>query len=334
MSLRRLVPSRPRPEAPFGALRVAAIVDEFTEAGLEPEVTLLSLDARVWRAQLAIFRPQLLFVESAWRGAGDSWRLRVAAYPGRSDSRLDEVVDWCRGRGIPTVFWNKEDPVHFDRFLERARRFDRVYTTDQGRLDDYRRALGRDAEVLMFAAQPRLHHAGGGRREDVVCFAGSYGDATLAERRGDLEMLLDAAAGFDLRILDRHSRARHPFPERYRPHLADGVSYRRLADLQRRYKVFLNVNSVKGSRTMFSRRVFELLASGAAVVSNASAGLSELFGDVVAVVGSKEEAREAIGSFLADDGRERAERGMRRVLEAHTWEARLRTVCAGVGLSA
>ena len=43
---------------------IAAVVDEFTRVCLAPEVKLLSLDARIWKIQLAMFKPDLLFVES------------------------------------------------------------------------------------------------------------------------------------------------------------------------------------------------------------------------------------------------------------------------------
>jgi hypothetical protein len=337
---RSIYGSRPAADRPLRNLRVAAVVDEFTQACLEPEVTLLPVDARMWRAQLALFRPQLLFVESAWRGAGGSWKKRIASYPGVSDDTLPALVRWFRNRDLPAVFWNKEDPVHFDRFAERARLFDHVFTTDGACVDRYVATCGLPADrvsPLLFAAQPALHHPDGGPREDVVCFAGSYGEAELGDRRRDLDMLLDAAGDFDLRILDRNWQARgdaKAYPERHRRFLRPGVDYRELAALQRRYKVFLNVNAVRDSATMFSRRVFEIVASGAALVSSPNAGIAALFGDVVAQVDGADAARAAIRRFLEDDAHREATaaRGLERVLAGHTYEHRLRQVCAAIGL--
>src|SRR5262249_8919100 len=154
---------------------------------------------------------------------------------------------YCRRRSIPTVFWNKEDPVHFARFIHVARLFDHVFTTEEACLDAYRGA-GVPADrvhPLLFAAQPAMHYPGNGARENVVCFAGSYGEAELGARRTDLEFLLDAATEFPLRILDRQAGARgNSFPERYQSFVRPGVDYRELAELQRRYKVFLNVNAI------------------------------------------------------------------------------------------
>ncbi len=84
------------PAKPLRGLRVAAVVDEFTRACLAPEVTLVNLHARLWRAQLAAFRPDFLFVESAWRGASNSWHRRLASYPNRDDQTIARLVRHCR----------------------------------------------------------------------------------------------------------------------------------------------------------------------------------------------------------------------------------------------
>lgn len=325
---------------PLRALRVAAVLDEFSRACLLPDVTLLSLDARLWRMQLAWFRPDLLFVESAWRGSRDSWKLRVASYEGRRDDTLARLVAHCRAKHIPTVFWNKEDPVHFHRFVDSASLFDFVFTTDEGVVSEYERACGKapgSVQPLLFAAQPELHHPVGANPHDIVCFAGSYGEAEFPERRRDLEMLLDASMGLQLEILDRTARTKiqdKGFPERFRPYVIGSLDYRALADKYRSCKVFLNVNSVRESKTMFSRRVFELLACGASVVSSPSAGIEALFGDTVAVTSTRQEAERAIRRFLEDEGHrlEAAARGIRRVFGRHTYEDRLREVCAAVGV--
>jgi glycosyltransferase involved in cell wall biosynthesis len=161
--------------------------------------------------------------------------------------------------------------------------------------------------------------------------------AELGARRTDLEFLLDAASQFPLRILDRQAGAtNNSFPERYRRFVRPGVDYRALASLQRRYKVFLNVNAIRDSRTMFSRRVFELLASGAAVVSSPNAGISELFGDVVAIANDRDEATAAIRRFLEDSAHREAvaAREIERVAAAHAHAHRVREVCRAVGLPA
>jgi hypothetical protein len=319
---------------PFGHLRVAAVLDEFSRACLAPEVKLLDLHARRWRLQLATARrPDLLLVESVWLGRAESWK--------RSLEEIPAIVSHCRKRGVPTAFWNKEDPVFFDRFLDTAKHFDVVFTTDEACLPAYERRLGRGSDTvrcLPFFAQPTLHRPprpGEPARTSTVCFAGSYGEPELPERRRELEVLLEAAVPFGLTILDRARGPHKRFPDRFAPYLRPPVRYADLADHYRRHRVFLNVNSVASSPTMFARRVFELLACGTAVVSSPSVGMERLFGDVVAVARDEREARDAIERFLGDDAHyaEVTARGIERVREAHTAAHRLADVCAAAGIA-
>ena len=90
---------------------------------------------------------------------------------------LRELVAWCKEQGIPTVFWNKEDPPNYERFIETAKLFDRVFTVDVDCVPRYVKDLGHDrVEVLPFAAAPRIHNpiaAPDGRTFDIA-FAGTY----------------------------------------------------------------------------------------------------------------------------------------------------------------
>jgi glycosyltransferase involved in cell wall biosynthesis len=332
--------STPRRGARFADLKVAAVVDEFTRASLAPEVRLLSLDARLWPIEIAWFRPDFVFVESAWRGHSDTWKKKIASYPGRRRSvHLPALLFACRRLGIPTAFWNKEDPVHYDRFVAAAAGFDAVFTTAAERVADYRRDLGHDRiAALPFAVQPAIYHPDPGAdprpRADRILFAGSYGESHFPERRRQLEMLLDGALavpGAELCIFDRNAAAVDPdkrFPDRFAPHIAGSRSYRALADEYRAARVGLNVNSVTDSPTMFSRRVVEMLACGLPVVSAPGRGITELLGDLVTVVDSADQARAACAALLTDRPRwtDLSSRGAAAVAADHTIESRLAQV--------
>ena len=101
------------------------------------------------------------------------------------------------------------------------------------------------------------------------------------------------------------------------------------------HKVFLNVNSVVDSPTMFSRRVFELLACDAAVISTESAGIERTFGDLVPVVTTAEEAKEALAGLIGDDDhrREVVTRARRLVMTEHTYRQRLALIAQTLGYS-
>ncbi len=334
-------PATPAPrsgvEAPdltnVSSLRVACIHDEFTFASYAPECNLLPLTPANWEQELTAFAPQLLFVESAWRGKDDLWGKKVSH---RSREVVD-LVEHCRKRGIPTAFWNKEDPVHFGTFINTAKLFDHVFTTDVDCIPRYRRALGHDrVHLLPFACQPAQHNPlEKYQRKDALCFAGAY-YARYPERQRDLESF---ARNFGeaprLEIFDRNygkSDPSYAFPEEYRQFIVGTLPFEEIDRAYKGYRYALNLNSIKDSQTMFARRVYELLASNTVTVSNFSRGIRLMFGDLVVSTDRGELALTAIQQLAADPGRAGRLRlaGLRKVLTEHTYGHRLRFIASSV----
>jgi hypothetical protein len=341
LRLRFLAPAVPNA---LDDLHVAAILDTFSASCFAPECRLTRFRPDNWRETLEARPPHLLLVESAWQGNDGAWQYQVGSYS-YPDSvglpHLTAVVEWCRARDIPTVFWNKEDPVHFDKFKEAAQLFDVVLTTDADRIDAYRALPGLRAEVidaLPFAAQPAIHNPvlAPPEREAVPVFAGTYYKNRHPERREQLEMLLDAALPLGLRIFDRMDGKESDsvgYPARFVDHISGGLPYDEMVEAYKRFRVFLNTNSVTESPTMFSRRVFELLASGTPVVSTPSLGMEEMLGDVIDVVSDPADAHDAIQALLTDDEHwhRRSRAGIRKVMDEHTYRHRLATVARLAG---
>lgn len=334
---------KPRPRPPGARLVIGGILDEFTAACFRPECDLVTFRPDNWRSVLEATRVDLLFVESAWHGNGGSWQYKIASFKKPMGEEVVDVVRYCKERGIPTVFWNKEDPSHFDRFIHRAGLFDFVFTTDADMVPQYRAVVKHDRVfALPFAAQPRIHHPILEKeRAHNVCFAGAYYAFDHDERRADIEHLLRPALAFGLHIYDRQhgvvgaNAKAYQFPDIYQPAIQGRLEYDDMVKAYKWYRVFLNVNSVKRSPTMFSRRVFELLASGTPVVSAYARGIEEMFGrGLVLMAGSEQETRAHLEKLLGDDRywAEISVRGIRAVLSRHTYAHRLAELCARVGL--
>ena len=328
----------PRVDGPM----VAAILDTFTEHALRYEVNLLLLSRDRWRTQIEEARPAFLLVESAFGGNRGEWRDRVLRYENLEDNPLRELVQYCRSSGIPTVFWNKEDPPHFDDFIGAAKEFDFVFTTDADCVPLYREALGHDrVYVLPFAAQPRLHNPS---REEgwpkyPVCFAGSWVQYKFPERGEALPFLLDSALPLGLHIFDRNltrpeMRSNYRFPNRYREAIKGTLTYREMLTAYRCYDAILNVNTVAESPTMFSRRVFESLACGTPVISSESVGMSRMLGGHVRVAHSIEDATDHLMEVLEDEEARVREGHLayRFVHENHTYRHRMDDLFRKVGL--
>lgn len=322
-----------------GKSLVLGVMDEFTESCFSEDLRLVQPRPDNWYALAMKYRPVMVFVESAWKGNGGSWQYRVGTYSIKPGRELEEMLAWARQEGIPSIFWNKEDPVHHEKFMEAASLAEHVFTTDRNMVDSYKERTGNPSvHSLPFAAQPSLHKpAPLEGRIARACFAGSwYGDRHV-ERGEAMKWLLRAALEHGLDIFDRnHGTGLFPFPEAYREGIRGGLPYRELCREYARYRLFLNVNSVTDSPTMFSRRVFELMACGTPVVSTPARGLDELFQTgAVWVVRNKAEADEAITTLLTDDDewRRRSLAGIREVFQHHTYAHRINQVFRTVGLN-
>lgn len=307
-------------------LRIAAIMDEFTAASYAPECDLLQLLPHCWLGQLAQNPPDLLFIESAWKGLDELWYRKVA----QETQILQAIVRYCKARRIPTVFWNKEDPVHFDTFISTARLFDHVFTTDADCIPRYRKALGHHRIYpLPFACQPKLHNPiETYQRKKAICFAGSY-YRYFSDRTRNLRHLLDhLTQQFHLEIFDRYYGQNDPnyqFPAEYQSFIKGNLPFDQINRAYKGYRYALNLNSVKQSPTMFARRIFELLASNTLVLSNYSRGVRLLFGNLVL---SSDDGPQLLKKlkYYADDehlaGKLRLA-GLRKVLSEHTYAHRL-----------
>jgi SAM-dependent methyltransferase/spore maturation protein CgeB len=320
------------------SLTVATILDVFSARAFGYEWNQLQPGPDDWREVLERDRPALLFVESAWWGNSGRWRGALTATDG-PPRQIRDLISWCRERSIPTVLWNKEDPPHFERFLDTAKLFDHVFTVDADCLPRYRAALGHDrVDQLSFAAQPRIHNptaVPGGRRHNVA-FAGTYYTYKYPERAAQMAAVVAPAREFGLHIFSRVTEnLRCQFPPAYADHIVGSLPYERMLAAYKAYKIFLNVNSVTHSATMCARRVFELSACATPVVSAHSLALESVFGDLVRMSRSREETARALEELLADDSRRdrQAHLAMRAVFDKHTYAHRVDTVLRAVGLS-
>lgn len=315
-------------------LKLALIADPITRASLAPECRIYDVTPLNYGLVFRLGRPDFLLVESSWMGYRNRWRYKVAAYPehpDRNNQALLKVVAAARERGLPTVFWNKEDNIHFDRFIDSARHFDYILTVDENCRERYRNFVdaGVGIHTFMFAVQPRFHHFTGFNFQDRRAgFVGSYSRYIHPRRRAWQDMLFKAAAEkMGLMIVDRNSGRKADifrYPDIPGAEIRPALPYRDTAEIYRRHLVSLNINTVEDSPTMFSRRILEILACGGLAVTNPSPAVSALFADYCQVVRSKEEADELFARLLKDGpSREdlaRAEAGAYYVAAGFTWE--------------
>lgn len=313
--------------------KVACVMDEFTWSSYSPECNMLQLTPENWRSELDNFQPELLFIESAWRGKDELWGNKV----GHTSQELQGIVAWCHMNNVPTVFWNKEDPVHFETFLNTAKLFDFVFTTDIDCIHRYKAALGHERVYLLpFACQPRVNNPiETYDRKDAFCFAGAY-YVKYPERTRDLGNFVENLPEFrPLEIYDRNygkSDPNYQFPSEYQPFIVGTLPFDQIDKAYKGYKYAINLNSIKQSQSMFARRVYELLASNTITVSNYSRGVRLLFGDLVITTDSGSEMVRQLQNVASDETRSRKLRlaSLRKVMQEHTYAQRMAYIVSKV----
>lgn len=310
----------------LGEVRIATVMDEFTFKAYSECCEVLQLTPDGWLDEMQGFAPHLLFIESAWEGKDAAWLRKISG----ASTELRLLAAHCRKLGIPVVFWNKEDPVHFTTFLDAARLADVVFTTDIDCIAHYKAELGHErAFLLPFATQPIAHNPiERYERDPGFCFAGSY-YTRYPVRQRDFASLITAVTELGkVDIFDRNHGKDHPnymFPEDYRRHIVGHLPYDKIDLAYKGYDFGININTVKNSQSMFARRVFDLLASNTVVVSNYSKGMRLMFGDLVVSSDDWRQLTRRLAPLVEDIVARRKHRllGLRKVMSEHTYQHRL-----------
>lgn len=328
-------------------LRIGLIADEFTTETLNRSATIVPLDVETYADQIRTENLDLVFIESAWSGNAGQWHRKVGYYSDEEHEPFRELLRRCRDANVPTVFWNKEDPVHINRFRRTGALCDHVFTTDADMIPEYlsqARSLsgGRaiTASSLPFYAQPAIHNPLPGQRplENTVSYAGTYYGDRYAERSHQLATLLRTAKPYGLSIYDRQAAypdSPYQFPAEFKSSVRGALPYSQVIDSYRAHAASLNVNSVAYSPSMFSRRVVEIAACGGAVLSGWSRGVAETFDGAIPCT-NNEYYFKAMLSAWTSDPRERLSEvwlQLRTVLRSHTVETALVILARTAGIA-
>lgn len=296
---------------------------------------------------LNLTKVDMLFVESAWQGYKNRWKYKIASYPEyptRNNMSLRKLVHRAKDKGIPTVFWNKEDSVHFDRFIDSAKLFDHIFTVDENCIPRYKSQIGKETSVntLMFGIQPKFHSfTGFNFKYNQANFVGSYSKHIHPSRREWQNQLFMAASetNLGLSIFDRNSKRKssnYRYPILPNSNIFPALNYPDTAQVYKDYCVSLNVNTVTDSATMFSRRLIEILACGGIAVTTPALSVQQLFSDYCHIVSNPEEMKELFSRLKYGpnkDDLERAKAGSDYVLQNHTWKNRIQQIIETIGLA-
>ncbi len=320
-------------------IKVAVILDEFSYISFKDDFNALVLTPDNWQEVMEKENPDLFLCESAWSGVDSTvrpWKGKIYAstnWEYENRTTLIEILTFCKSKGIPTIFWNKEDPTHYTdkehNFVSTAIMFDHIFTTAEECVDMYKNDHGHTSVfALPFATNPKMFNPLEvvPRSKDVV-FAGSW-YKQHPERCREMEMILDSILdnGFKIKIYNRHSEdndPNHMFPEKYKSYIHKAVAFRDMPQVYKESEIALNINTVVQSKTMFARRVFELASSNTLILSNDFAG-KEMFDNNIVIVDNH------IDISRIDEYRQR---NLEYVLKYHTYTQRFKQILDNIGYS-
>ena len=324
-------------------VKIALISDQLTHDALvvEDGVRVQCVSPLNYKVVLRFFKPDFLFVESAWQGHKNRWKFKIASYddhPKRNNHKLQKVVTYAKSLGIATVFWNKEDGVHFDRFIESAKLFEHIFTVDENCIPKYKAVVSKETTVhtLMFGVQSKFHHFSGFNfKHNRANFVGSYSHHVHNKRRFWQDLMFTSARSsrLGLDVYDRNSNRKsknYRYPKFENLKTFPSVSYEKTAQVYKDYVISLNVNTIEDSPTMFSRRLLEILACGGIAVTNPSCSVDKLFSDYCYAPASQEEVEQLFKRIVdvgvSEEDRKRAHAGAMYVAKYHTWTHRLQEI--------
>lgn len=318
-----------------------SILDEISHTSFESEFKLFPLNKANFESQIKGSTSLGFFIESCWKGNFGAWEYAFTSpnLQHQNAQNLLKALSVAKDRNFPIIFWNKEDPMHYDKFLPISSKCDIIFTTDSNKIKDYQRDVpSAKVETLMFAANIRLCNPANRFRyeSENICFAGSYYGVGHDDRKKQMDELLPTIIKFKGAIYDRMSNTgsdRYAFPKKYRPFIRPAVPFKEIIDIYKQFKIFLNVNTITDSPTMMSRRVYELLACGTPVISTPSMAIDEQFKGIVQVAKNAKEAN-AIAKRLLENEWEwlrLSHRGYREVMLKHTYEHRAVQIANALG---
>jgi len=296
--------------------------------------------------------------EAVWRYVTPRWRRhldRTIEREGGVDAVIVFTVPMAHFRGIPTALRERFDVpvVYYDGDLPMSLpeyggtdtsgfnyyvgadpgEYDLVVGNSEGALERVRGLGARRAEAVHWAADPDLFRPLDVEKETDVFF---YGHSDKFRREWMRDMIGEpsrqlpdvdfALGGYDYRGDTGTARMLGRIPFNAFPHAISSA------------RVNLNVTRRAHAEVYASStcRLFELAASGAAIVSNPLAGLERWFDAdrELRVVASTDEAVDAYRELLADPAQaeEMGRRARERVLEEHTYAHRARQLADLLGL--
>lgn len=281
----------------------------------------------------------VLFIASAWRGLNEEWK-GLANPASNKRNKVFEIIEFYKKKNTKVVFYSKEDPVNYDRFIGIAKECEYIFTTCKEKIESYKKDCNNEnVECLEFSVNPLYHNPIGSRmfkKRNEVIFSGSWYEK-YPHRIEDMKMIFDGVvdSNLGLKLIDRNyslNLEQHFFPEKYLKYISPSISHEYLQKVHKLFNWAINFNSIKDSYTMFANRIYELQAIGNALLSNYSIGVNNLFPNVF-LINEKNEVKEILNNLSDKEVYEHQVAGIRRVMSSETAYDRIQEMLSKIGVN-
>lgn len=315
---------------------IGIIADEFlmnSYKGVADFVYITPSNYKMYEEKLDV-----LFIASAWKGLNEEWR-GLANPTSNKRKKVIEIIEFYKKKNIKVVFYSKEDPVNYERFVGIARECEYIFTTCKEIIGNYKSDCNNEnVECLEFSVNPLYHNPIGFRmfeKRNEVVFSGSWYEK-YPHRVKDMKMILDGVmdSRVGLKLIDRNynlNLEQHFFPEEYLKYISPSVGHEYLQKVHKLFNWAINFNSIKDSYTMFANRIYELQAIGNALLSNYSVGVNNKFPNIF-LINEKNEVKEILNNLSDKEVYEHQVAGIRRVMSSETAYNRIAEMLSKIGV--
>ncbi len=261
---------------------ILSIVDKFTYYNLKNKYNVINLKLSdvyllddILRENHYILDIKFFFLESAWLGEDNTWRDKVV----KPSQEAQDLLNILRKNKIKVVFFNKEDPFHFNSFKHLVHRSHYTLTTAQECIDDYKKITKENVSMLQYFLNEKEYNIFKNKvdvKNKNILFAGSY-YYNFPERN---EFLKEFINSFNVDIYDRNLNSinnLNKFPNQFKSIIkGGGLNQFEINKIIEKYKYVISLNSIVDSQTMIARRFFELIAMGKIQIANYSPAVDKL----------------------------------------------------------
>lgn len=232
------------------------------------------------------------FCESSWNGNNGKWAFKINS--NNLKPEINNILNQCKKSNIPTIFYNKEDPINFESYIETAKHFDFIITTDINSVNRYKKYTNSQIFVQPFTIDPFIiNNIGRQNDNDLAFFAGTYGYNLPEYRKINTNTLLDTLKKKDFIIFDRsfnynqikkfynNKFSLNIYHPKYNKYIHESIEHDILFKVHKSRNWCGNLNTINDSDTMFARRIIESSIIKNSVVSDYSKGVYNNFKDSI-----------------------------------------------------